>query len=179
MKLLSRETIYLRALEPEDLEVVYRWENDASLWAVSNTLEPFSRFVLKLYLERAGEDLVARKQLRMMIVRRSDDVPVGTVELFDVDTIHGRAGLGVCVAEDFRSKGYAKEAVRCLLSYAFEHLHLHQVYCNVGASNTSSLHLFDSLGFARVGEKKEWQKSVGGYESEWLLQLLQKDFMKL
>ena len=32
MKLLENERIILRALEPEDLDVLYRWENDASLW---------------------------------------------------------------------------------------------------------------------------------------------------
>jgi diamine N-acetyltransferase len=41
---LKGETIYLRALEPNDLEFVYAIENDQSIWAVSNTHTPYSRF---------------------------------------------------------------------------------------------------------------------------------------
>ena len=36
--LLSNDRVRLRALEPEDLELLYRWENDPELWEVGNTL---------------------------------------------------------------------------------------------------------------------------------------------
>ena len=38
MALLENERVCLRALEPEDLELLYRWENDSELWEVGNTL---------------------------------------------------------------------------------------------------------------------------------------------
>ena len=48
---LKGENIYLRALEPNDLEFVYAMENDQSIWEVSNTQTPYSRFLVKQYLE--------------------------------------------------------------------------------------------------------------------------------
>ncbi len=170
MKLLEDKRIYLRALEPEDLDTVYRWENDSSLWQLSNTLEPFSRFVLKLYLERVGEDLQVRKQVRMMIMEKDTREAIGTVDLFDVDFFNQRAGVGVFIESSYRENGYASEAVGILLRYAFEHLCLHQVYCNVGADNEQSLALFEKLGFVLVGEKKDWARTADGYQAEWLLQ---------
>ena len=52
--LLSNDRVRLRALEPEDLELLYRWENDPELWEVGNTLAPYSRYILKEYI--AGSD---------------------------------------------------------------------------------------------------------------------------
>lgn len=41
---LKGESVYLRALEPEDLEFIYTIENDQNIWEVSNTQTPYSRF---------------------------------------------------------------------------------------------------------------------------------------
>ena len=38
MTLLRDDLIQLRAIEPEDLDVLYRWENNADLWEVGDTL---------------------------------------------------------------------------------------------------------------------------------------------
>jgi diamine N-acetyltransferase len=64
---LKGENIYLRALEPNDLEFVYAMENDQSIWEVSNTQTPYSRFLVKQYLENAHQDIYEVKQLRLAI----------------------------------------------------------------------------------------------------------------
>lgn len=50
MKLLENERIVLRALEPEDLEVLFRWENDASLWELGSTFLLFRGMCLRSIL---------------------------------------------------------------------------------------------------------------------------------
>ena len=50
---LTGEQIVLRALEPEDLDFLYQLENDSSIWEVSNTTTPYSRFILKQYLDNS------------------------------------------------------------------------------------------------------------------------------
>lgn len=49
--LLQSELIKLRAMEPEDIEILYRWENDTDIWKVSNTIAPFSKYVLRQFIE--------------------------------------------------------------------------------------------------------------------------------
>ena len=61
--------VHLRAMEPEDLEVLYQMENDPSTWDVSNFSVPYSKYVLKQYIENSQCDMFADKQLRLMIVR--------------------------------------------------------------------------------------------------------------
>ena len=43
---LKGEHIYLRALEPEDLEFIHAIENDESVWEISSTITPYSKFLI-------------------------------------------------------------------------------------------------------------------------------------
>ena len=64
MVTLQGKDINLRALEPEDLEFVYAIENDENIWEVSNTITPYSKFLIRQYLENAHQDIYEAKQLR-------------------------------------------------------------------------------------------------------------------
>ena len=113
------------------------------------------------------------KQLRLIIELIDEKRPVGAIDLFDFDPHHHRAGVGVLIAEQSdREKGYAREALETLIKYCFEVLKLHQLWCNIAASNQASIQLFNSAGFKVVGEKKEWLYTGSGYEGELLLQCI-------
>ena len=174
---LQGEHIILRALEPSDLDYLYKWENDPENWFVSNTLIPFSKYVLKKYIEHSGRDIYESKQLRLMIVLKKDksdkNIPIGTVDLFDLDPYNLRAGIGILVAQkEYRRKGIASEALELMVKYAFNHLRLHQLYCNIATDNQASLKLFQNSGFLITGEKKEWLKGKDGWVGEYILQLI-------
>jgi len=171
VNILDHEHVSLRALEPEDLEVLYRWENDTSIWHLSGTLVPYSRFILKQYLENAGKDIYEIKQLRLIIEEKRGPRPVGAIDLFDFDPYHRRAGTGILIAEKSdRGKGFARESLELLMNYAFRVLKLHQLWCNIAGSNTESMSLFRAAGFTLVGEKREWLYNGKDFESEWMLQ---------
>ena len=171
MNILENRNISLRALEPEDFEVLYLWENDTSIWHLSNTLVPFSRFLLKQYLENSGKDIFELKQLRLMIQLNSEARAIGAIDLFDFDPFHKRAGIGILIADPSqRRKGYAQEAVETLMDYCFGVLGLHQPYFNIGCKNTQSMKLFTRAGFTWVGEKTDWLFNGSAFENEWMLQ---------
>ncbi|MGZ4038753.1 MAG: GNAT family N-acetyltransferase [Bacteroidia bacterium] len=165
--------IYLRALEPGDVDVLYKWENNRGIWQVSNTQTPFSRYVLEQFLMNAHEDIYTNKQLRLIISEVDKDAAVGAIDLFDFDPYHLRAGIGILIAEEYRNKGFAFEALQLLQDYAFKTLLLKQLYCNVTVSAASSLQLFEKSGFEKVGLKKNWNRiSASDFEDEWFLQLI-------
>ena len=171
MKTLENQSISLRAPELEDLDLLFIWENDPSIWQVSGTHTPFSRYILKQYLEHAGKDIYEVKQLRLMIQLKSNHRPVGAVDLFDFDPHHHRAGIGILIAESSdRRQGYAREALETVIAYCFDVLHLHQVYCNIAAGNSASIKLFKEAGFEESGRKREWLFDGSSYKDELLFQ---------
>lgn len=169
------EKIILRALEPEDLELLYEWENNVSYWVISNTVTPFSKFTLKRYLKHSHKNIYETGQLRLMIELIGEKKTIGTIDLFDFDPFHKRAGIGILIADETqRRKGYASMALKCLIQYCFTTLQLHQLYCNILANNTESIDLFEKLGFVRIGIKKEWIQTADGYLDEFMFQLIKK-----
>jgi diamine N-acetyltransferase len=176
--ILTGTNIRLRALEPGDVELLYQWENDTSVWSVSNTLAPFSKFQLEQYVLNSQNDLFAAKQLRLMAVihpGQAEEIPVGTLDLFDFEPFHRRAGLGIMICEPYRGRGLAHEALGILINYAFGTLRLHQLYCNISSQNTFSLQLFEKLGFARCGARRDWIRDGGQWVDEWMFQLINPD----
>jgi diamine N-acetyltransferase len=173
MKILEGSHIQLRALEPTDLDFLYELENDELVWEVSNTVTPYSKFVLKQYLENSHRDIYDVKQLRLVVSTLNDQQTIGLIDLFDFDPKHERAGIGIIIlSEKDRGKGFAKEAIQLLCTYAFQHLNVHQLYANITEDNTSSIQLFKKLGFSEAGIKKDWILSKGKYKNEHLYQLI-------
>lgn len=172
---IKGEHIYLRALEPYDVDVLYKWENNRQIWHVSNTQTPFSRYVLEQFLVNAHEDIYTNKQLRLIISPNENENAVGAIDLFDFDPYHLRAGVGILIADEYRNKGYAYDALELLKDYAFKTLLLKQLYANITVAAPASLQLFEKSGFEKVGLKKSWNRITSdGFEDEWLLQLLNK-----
>jgi diamine N-acetyltransferase len=170
---LKGQTICLRALEPSDADLLYKWENDPALWPVSFTQLPFSKFILEEFVNAAYNDIYTNRQLRLMACRLEDMRPAGLIDLFDFEPQHARCGLGIYVNEDFRRKGYAAECLALMKDYCFNTLHLRQVYAHVSATNASSLALFEKAGFEKSGLKKCWNKTgINTFEDVWFLQCL-------
>lgn len=173
MNILENKEIKLRALEASDIDILYEWENNCNIWEVSNTLVPFSRYLLKKYLDSSHLDIYETKQLRMVIVNKENDEPIGLIDLFDFDPFHSRAGLGVLINSDKdRGKGYASQALECFINYAFQLLKLHQVYCNIPANNQSSINLFEKFGFTQCGIRKSWLRTLTDWQDEYSFQLI-------
>lgn len=164
------ERVRLRAMEPEDLEIMYTMENDPQTWDVTNFSVPYSKYVLKQYMENSQCDMFADRQLRMMIVRCEDGVVVGAVDITDFVPMHSRGEVGIAVRREYQGNGYASDALRMLCDYVFGFLHLKQLVAHVAADNEASLRLFGSCGFVQCGLLKEWWCVGGRFKDVVLMQ---------
>jgi diamine N-acetyltransferase len=175
MVTLQGNTIFLRALEPEDLVFIYRIENDENIWEVSNTQTPYSKFLITQYLENAHQDIYEAKQLRLAICKNENLEAIGLIDLFDFDPKNKRAGVGIIIQNDVdRNNGFGKEALGLMINYAFHQLQLHQLYANIGTENLPSLSLFTTFEFEKIGVKKDWNFTNNSFHDEVLLQLIKK-----
>ncbi|MBB4035308.1 diamine N-acetyltransferase [Dysgonomonas hofstadii] len=171
--LLKNSQIALRAVEPEDLDTLYKWENSTALWIHGNTLAPYSKLVLRQYINDALEmDIYQSKQLRLMVTYTENGATIGTVDLYDIDAHHRRAGIGILIDEAYRQKGYAFQALQLMADYAFSFLYLHQIYAYISISNTKSIALFEKSGYKKIGVLKDWIQRTDKFEDVKLYQLI-------
>lgn len=154
--MLTDNTIFLRALEPVDADLMYEIENDPDAWNYGENIAPLSRSVIRDYAINYEADPFRAGQLRLIITLCEGKTPAGIIDLYEISALHRRSYLGVYIIPEFRQKGLAKRAVNLLKLYAFGHLHLHNLAAAVEETNISSKKLFLSTGFRLVATIPEW-----------------------
>ncbi|PTL32560.1 GNAT family N-acetyltransferase [Prevotella sp. oral taxon 376] len=147
--------VNFRALEPEDLDMLYKIENDGALWRVGNTNVPYSRYALHDYIAHASNDIYTDKQVRLMI-EDAEGHPVGILDLVDFNPKHLRAEVGIVVESRYRHQGLATAALREAIEYSRRVLHLHQIYAVVDMENEEALALFRKQNFTGDTILKHW-----------------------
>lgn len=173
---LESENIKLRAIEPEDLDMLYKWENDTSLWIHGNNLSPYSKLTLRQYIaDSQKNDIYQSKQLRLMIdIKDSEkrNLSIGTIDLYDFDIRNSRMGVGILVDEKYRGKNYATETIQLIKEYCFKFLHIHQLYAYIRVENKISIQLFEKAGFIKNGMLKDWILIENKYQDVLIYQCL-------
>ncbi|MAW69222.1 MAG: GNAT family N-acetyltransferase [Candidatus Marinimicrobia bacterium] len=159
----------LRALEPDDLDILYDTENDKSLWKYSNTSSPFSKHSLKKFIENSHLDIIEHKQVRLVLSDKNN-LPFGFIDLFKYDMINKRAGVGVIIFEKYRSKGLGSISLDLIENYVKKYIPIHQLYANISTENIESIKLFEKHGYLKVGNKKDWIFYNNKYFDELLYQ---------
>jgi diamine N-acetyltransferase len=177
-KVLENEIVRLRAVEPEDLDRLYDWENDPQLWAVGNARNPYSRFVLKQYILDSDRDIYETHQLRLMMVNIKTGETIGTVDLFDFDIHHSRIALGLFVDAAFQGQGYAKAALSAVEDYVFNFLKINQLYCHIAETNIASRRMFENAGYEVNGILKNWIKTKNGFDNIIVFQRFRSSISK-
>ena len=171
--LLFDDTIRLRALEFSDLDLLYTIENDTSLWHNGVANAPFSRNALERYIQSASADVFTDEQLRLTIVETATGDPVGFVDLFELDHLNRRAGVGIVITPDKRRKGYGIRALNLLAEYSGRRLGLHQLWAVTASGNRASRALFASADFHTCGSLRSWLRiSASSYEDALMWQRL-------
>lgn len=174
--LLTNSLIKLRALEPEDLELLYKWENTTGLWLHGNTLAPYSKYALKKYItETQLQDIYESKQLRLMVELADGETTIGIIDLYDLDVRNSRAGVGILIDEKYRNNKYATQALDLIKNYAFNFLGLYQLYAYISVENEYSLKLFENAGYRLAGTLKNWILEDDIYKDVKIVQLLKDE----
>jgi len=170
---MSKFRLKYRALEPEDVMLLYTWENDLEINQVSLSKVPFSKYILEQYIAQAHLDIQQAGQFRFILEDEHNNA-VGCVDMFDYDAVDRRAAIGIIVAKEYRTKGYASEAIELMKDYAFNRLGMHQLHCSVGVDNPTSLKLFKVAGFEQIGIRKDWCFRNGSFTDVVEFQFLNK-----
>ncbi len=172
---IQSENIILRAAEPQDAKLIYKWENDREIWRVSETYTPYSMYQIEQFLLN-NNDLFGAKQVRFMIENKNNNVCIGCIDIYNFEPLHSRAGIGILIQKEYRKLGYAKETLKLLIEYCFKTLMMKQLYCLIDTLNTDSIALFKNAGFEQCAHRKEWIKTEDGFIDELEFQYINKNY---
>lgn len=165
----SLPEVRLRAIEPEDLDMLYHIENDKAMWNVGTTNVPYSRYTLHDYIANSSDDIYADRQVRLMI-ENADSKVVGMVDVVNFSPEHRRAEVGIVILDECRRKGYATSALQSIEDYSRDVVHLHQLYVVVEEINEASLKLFESVGYVRNMFLQDWLYDGKNYHNAIVMQ---------
>ncbi|MBN2667798.1 MAG: GNAT family N-acetyltransferase [Bacteroidales bacterium] len=161
-QILVGQKVKLRALELEDVNLLYNWENDPEFWDISITKSPLSKHLLEQYIINAQQDVFDNKQLRLIIVEQISQLPVGMIDLYDIDLYHSKAGVGILIYNSLdRKKGLAEDTLKLVQEYTVNTLGLSQLYAHIFTDNTDSIRLFEKANFTQQGLIKQWLRVSG------------------
>jgi len=149
------ENVYLRALDPSDLDRTHKWHNDAPLYEM--LVSPFR------HVSRAAEDEWIRRkaaysqtEIQLAICLKEGDQHIGNIQLTDIDWVARHALVGIFIGEaQHWSKGYGRQAMRLLLRHAFHDLGLRRVYLTVLDDNLRAIRAYEKCGFVVEGRLRQ------------------------
>ncbi len=169
---MNTSTLRLRPLEREDLRFVHEMDNNKSVmhyWFE----EPYEAFVelADLY------DKHIHDQTERRFVVEMNKVSVGLVELVEINHIHRRAEFQIIVAPEHQGKGYAKEATRLCIEYAFTTLNLHKLFLVVDTANAAAIGIYKKMGFQEEGCMKQEFFVDGEYRDALRMSMFQPEYL--
>ena len=158
------EKVILRALSPKDSTLLLELINDPE---TENMLGGCSFPVSFEGQIKWIEEQVSRADVLRCIIapKENQENGVGTVILSDIDYRNGTAQVHIKLAKNNRGKGYGKDALKAVVSYAFHHMRIHCVYASVLESNERSQRLFTSCGFQKEGLLRARVYKLGSFKN--------------
>lgn len=163
MTFLEDSEIRLRAVNPEDSDMMWQAETDSSQWIENQMAAPLSRQNLREYAASYDADPFRAGQLRLIIERKSDACVVGIADLYDISAISRRAFVGIYIFPRFRRNGFAKRALTLLAEYSSRMLNLRLLAAKIAGSNETSMWLFETSGYKLCGTLPYWIEAGGYY----------------
>ena len=172
---LRSQRLLLDTLNTSDAEAVLDWTNTPEI------VRNFQFFTSKLSVEDESSYIAkmnsSSSDILLGLFLGGPEL-IGTCGLHEIDFKNDTARLGVIVGKrEYWNHGYAKEAIRALLHFAFEVMNLHKVYLNVFVTNERGVHLYSEVGFQTEGTLRKEYKIRGEYVDMFRMAILKEQFI--
>ena len=171
METITGDRIILREYREDDIIHIYNWTRDiiTTKWMgrkfrTPRSLDKIENGVRNVISEPPEDGIF------FVIADRDTEVYIGGIDLTSIDWIDKNGVLSIAIAENSnRNKGFATEAMKLLLDYAFNKLHLHKIELGVYSDNKAAVRCYEKLGFNIEGTLKDHMLVDGKYRD--LLQM--------
>ena len=148
--MFRKEELIVRAVESSDFDFLFKLENDKAYWHLSGTKKSFTARELMDFIEGAQQPILLSRQFKY-IIEIQDYGQIGCIDLFEYDPFNQHIGVGIIIYdENYRRKGYAKQALLLLESYLREVLYCKSIFARVLQNNEASISLFNEINYIVV-----------------------------
>ena len=173
---LQTTRLLLRPFAESDAEAIYALQSNASVlrywdsppWTERSRADTFIAACRKMEEEESGA--------RFAIETHEEHTFVGWCSMFRWNPVYRSLGIGYCLDEPAWGKGYATEAVRAMLQWAYVTLDLNRVEAELDTRNAASARVLEKLGFEREGLRREDCIVSGQVSDSWIYGLLKRDW---
>jgi RimJ/RimL family protein N-acetyltransferase len=175
---IRAERVFLRPLEPDDVDLIHRWHQDIALRRLGGS-PPRSLAGLRARFEQQRRE-ERGEGFDFIICLIEDGRPIGRLDLFDIDRLNGSVALGVEIGErDLWGKGYGTEAVSAALDFAFGELRLERVWLGTAANNVRAQRSYEKSGFVVEARLRNAFVERGGLIDEIRMAILRDEWLAL
>jgi [ribosomal protein S5]-alanine N-acetyltransferase len=175
--ILETERLLLRPLTPDDAVTVARLAGSREIAHTTISIpHPYSENQAREWIMAHTGQFATGKEIVFGVVTGEDAQLIGAVGLREIDAEHSQAELGFWIAVQAWGKGYATEATRRVIRYAFEELKLNRVYAHHMVRNPGSGQVLEKLGMRREGLLRQRVRKWGVFEDVVLMAILHVDW---
>ena len=151
--MFRKEELIVRAVDSSDFDFLFKLENDRAYWHLSGTKKSLTTSELRSFIEGAKQPILLSRQFRY-IIEIQEYGQIGCIDLFEYDPFNQQIGVGIIIYdENYRRKGYAKQALLLLESYLKEVLHCKYVFARVLQNNEASISLFNVMNYIVIDDQ--------------------------
>ena len=173
---LNTKRLILRAFVPEDAADLYAFRSDAYAQRYNDPpLTDLSQ--ADALIQWMNQGFAAQEMITWAVALRENNRAIGLFGFNSWDRGHNRASIGYNLAREYWGQGLSKEALKAMLGFGFENMHLNRIESETVASNTESVRLLERSGFYLDGIRREFTlEEDGTYHGGAIYSLLRREY---
>ena len=173
---LPTARLLLRPFAESDAEAIYALQSNARVLRYWDSPPWTDRARAPAFIAACRQMEADGSGARFAIESRETRAFVGWCAMFRWNPVYRSLGIGYCLDEPAWGKGYATEAVRAMLHWAYETLDLNRVEAELDTRNAASARVLERLGFQREGLRREDCVVAGEVSDSYIYGLLRRDW---
>ena len=164
--------VLLRPVQESDHHLIHRWMNHPEVWRYMDYELPYS-------LADVREDLDRSRREGRPFTIVVEDRPVGRIGLNQFRRRDRICSLYMFIGEpEFWGRGFARDAVMTLLTFAFDRLDLHQIELWTLAENNRAVSMYGRCGFVQEARLRQRSFKDGGWVDHVVMSVNREEFAR-
>ena len=177
--MLKGKKTLLRSISRDDLERLWQFNNDVEVELAGGGDPPIPQSLSRLYAEYDHESSKGGRDGSKFVIE-AEGKCIGQCALFNFNETSQTCELGITIGDKaYWGHGYGRDALQCLLDYAFRLRNIRRVHLSVNGNNQRAIRAYQSCGFIEEGRLRAHVWNDGKFVDLVLMGLFQEEWNEL